>query len=210
MPHAEDGSSLYRFDQFERMNNSFAGGDNDYLKDVNAALNGVNAVWTIIMPELPTTQKSGVVNYALSTQFAACETVFERDDLLMQLYVRPPETEAIAIYGEDDLRLFDMARGYENEEAIHLVLAWWTEILPPASYSVALHLFDESGNLVAQTDFALPDKRPFSCTGSSLSLAGLPKGDYELRAKVYAWQTDESLVLENGEDYITLRTIHID
>src|SRR5690606_22677012 len=56
-----------RYDQIERMNNSVAPTDNEYLRAVWDALDNAAAVWTMRVPELPTTQRSNVVNFALDT-----------------------------------------------------------------------------------------------------------------------------------------------
>jgi hypothetical protein len=196
------------YDQFERMGISTAGGDNEYLVDVNRVLEPIEAVWTLRVPELAITQRTGVVNYVLSTEFLHCETVFARDDMLMDLYLRPVAGSPLGSFAEDSLRLFDMGRGYQNERVSHWVLAWETETLPNDTYSVGLHLFDAAGNFVGQTDFPLPNTRPFSCVGASIPLDTLASGTYQLRAIVYKWQSGERLASADG-DFVVIGTIAI-
>jgi hypothetical protein len=185
-----------RYDQFERMNNSFAGSDNDYLKDVNAVFSDVGVVWTMVIPEVPKTQRSNVVNYTLDTQFHVCETIVERDDMLMQLWVRAPEREPIASFG--DVRMFDMQRGFLDESHLHVVLGFEMEDVPQYTYSVALQFFSPDGTFISTTDFPLPNERPFACTATTLAI---PDGDYELRAVIYDPTTQERI-----GDYIVLRS----
>jgi hypothetical protein len=196
------------YEQFERFDESVANGDNDYLLDVNRVLEPIEAVWTMIIPELARSQKSGVVDYVLATQFLSCERVFEREDMVMSLYLRPEAGNPLGSFAEDSLRLFDMGRGYQTENVWHGVLAWESETLPNDTYSVGLHLFDEAGNFVGQTDFPLPNKRPFSCVGASIPFDNLASGSYQVRAIVYDWQTGERLATADG-DAVVVGTIVI-
>ena len=107
------------------------------------------------------------------------------------------------------LHLQDLGRGFESETEVQVVLGWDIENVPVNTYSVAFHLFDEFGNFVTQHDFALPDRRPFACTGESLSLEGLSPGTYHLRVTVYNRQTGDRLQTTTG-DYLDLRTLLIE
>jgi len=202
----------FNYDQFERMNNSFATGDNDYLRDVETAMDSTPAIWTLVVPALERTQRSGVVNYVLATTYSQCESILERDDMVMRLYARRPEYEAQGSFQQKNaanVALYDLQRGYQTRDALHLTLGYWSENLPPGTYSVALHLMNLQGELVAQSDFALPDKRPFSCSGATIPLAGLPAGEYQLQAVIYEWQSGERLLTASG-DAILFDTITID
>ena len=70
------------------MNNQDGGGDNVYIEHVYAALVDVDAIWTMVIPELEMTQRSDVVRFVLDTAFTHCETVLEHPDMQMNLYVR--------------------------------------------------------------------------------------------------------------------------
>ncbi|MCA9915839.1 MAG: glycosyltransferase family 39 protein [Anaerolineae bacterium] len=200
-----------RYDQFERMGNSFAGGDMEYLRDVEEALFGVDAVWTMIIPELQTTQRSGVVNYVLATQYDSCGTIFAQDDMQMALYTRSPQDAPIGTFTEanGNIGLYDLGRGSQTDSALDVVLGWTIpDDLPENTYSVALHLLDENSTLVSQADFPLPI-RFYDCVTAELPLDGVPAGAYTLRALVYDWQTGERL-LAGEVDSLELRTIHLE
>jgi hypothetical protein len=194
------------YEQFERFDESVANGDNDYLIDVTRVLEPIEAVWAIRNPQVPSTQKTEVVNFVLRSQFLHCESVFEREDMQMALYLRPAEGEGLGSFDNNSLRLFDMGRGYQNAAVSHWVLAWETETLPNDTYSVGLHLFDEAGNFVGQADFPLPNTRPFSCIGASVPLDNLASGTYQVRAIVYNWQTGERLLTGEG-DMLVIGTV---
>lgn len=198
-----------RFDQYERINNSFASGDVEYLADVESALADVTFIWSALIPELERTQRFGVVEYVLATQYSLCETVFTQDDMQLQLYARVPQTERVSTFGEDVVGLYDMQRGQVTDNRVNVVLGWWSETAPSDTYSVGVHLFDAEKNLVRQQDFGLPNQRPFTCTSTSLDLNGLPAGDYTLRTTVYEWQTGSRLLTSDNVDYADLQVITI-
>lgn len=62
----------------------------------------------------------------------------------------------------------------------------------PAPYSVALHVLDAAGALVAQADFGLPAET-LACHRAELSLGGLNPGAYTLHAIVYRWADGDRL-----------------
>ncbi|MBZ0282734.1 MAG: hypothetical protein K8L97_18475 [Anaerolineae bacterium] len=58
------------------------------------------------------------------------------------------------------------------------------------TYSVALHVLDADGQLLAQADYSLPPPGN-ACRFSEI--AGIPSGSYELHIAIYNWQTGERL-----------------
>jgi uncharacterized membrane protein len=191
-----------RFDQFERMNNSPFYDDANYLPDVQAAIDRAPFIWTLVVPELQfrTTNRSAVVQRLLDTDYAACETVLDRPDMQMKLYARQPEGDALATFtvnlgdGGLDPRghigLYELTPIPDSiDDALRLILGWNIgEAILPDVYSVALHLDNAAGDLVAQDDYVLP-YAPFGCKTSSFALDNLPPGDYALYVVVYEWQT---------------------
>jgi hypothetical protein len=93
---------------------------------------------------------------------------------------------------------------------LSVILEWETLSAGHMDYSVFIHVLDQKGNLVAQTD-------GYPAYGSSLSStwrdgqliidpreirlpANLPAGDYQIAVGWYDWQTGERIRLSNGED----------
>lgn len=202
-----------RYDQFERMGNSAAGGDNDYLRDVDAVLADVDAIWTMRLTDLPTTQKSGVVNYALTTRYSRCEQLPASDGFAQELYMRQPAASATGQFLLADgtaISAYDLGRGWQDDSSLHMVAGWHSAgNLPIGVYSFGLHLRDSSGDLLRQVDSGLPDQRPFACAGGTLDLNGLAAGDYTLHMVIYDWQTLERLVTVDGSDSLPLREVTI-
>jgi hypothetical protein len=74
------------------------------------------------------------------------------------------------------------------------VLVLWdlSETVPPDTYSVALHLEDTRGQIVAQGDYGLPTEAE-SCHSSDIDVSRLPSGEYTLLVGVYNSATGERL-----------------
>jgi hypothetical protein len=82
-------------------------------------------------------------------------------------------------------------------EALPVLLGWSVaDDIPPYTYSVALHVDDGRGNLVAQADYSLAEMA-FSCQETQLPLNDLPSGEYQLYVIVYAWESGQRLAGEN-------------
>jgi hypothetical protein len=112
---------------------------------------------------------------------------------LFRLYTAPPDAEGV-LY-ENGMRF----HGYEiiedgqplrlplvrREAESTTVRLWWSvDEAPPADYSVALHIYDDDGALVAQSD-------------SAPQLIHLDAGDTsQLAAETTRWQTDTLYVEE--------------
>jgi hypothetical protein len=79
-------------------------------------------------------------------------------------------------------------------DALPLVLAWSIDAdVPPETYSLALHVTDAAGELVAQADAGLPGAGVV-CRLYTLDTQALPPGDYTVYAIVYAWESGARLV----------------
>jgi hypothetical protein len=77
-----------------------------------------------------------------------------------------------------------------------VTLSWSiAEDVPDYTYSAALHVVDEGGNLVAQADYGLPVSST-ACQETTIALGDLPAGDYQLFVIVYAWESGKRLVGE--------------
>jgi hypothetical protein len=81
----------------------------------------------------------------------------------------------------------------EVSEALPVLVGWKVaDDVPPYTYSVAFHIEDGEGNLMAQADYGLP-QQAFSCQETPIALNSLPPGDYEVFIIVYAWESGQRL-----------------
>lgn len=198
------------YDQIERMNRSFAGGDNDYLRDVQTILEGADFAFTIVMPHLETTQRTGVVNYVLNTQYDACDVLLDRPDMRMTRYAHRSLFDAVARFGDGGIQAGMLqALPQTTQGQLDVLLGWsLASDVPQDTYNVALHIYDDAGALVAQTDFSLPgDRDGFACEAATVALDDVPPGDYTFNLLVYNWQTGERLPLTDGPDNATVQQL---
>jgi hypothetical protein len=179
------------------MNLSLKTDDNSYLRDALPVFEGVTGVWTAVVPEVPTTNRSGVVNYILATQFAECGLVLERPDARLRFYLRPAPDEApIAEAASDAVGTLEVfAPRLHHDSQLHVTLLWRMPNVPRMGYSYSLRLLSADGQTAAY-DAGLPEQRPMACTRAALPWEELPAGHYQLAVYVYNWQTLSQVTAE--------------
>lgn len=136
---------------------------------------------------------------ALSRRYAMCGVVVTRPDFLVSEYAPSPvcctpesgERPALALYG-DSVQLMGVDLRVDGRMLRWHMAFQHGDSLPAGLYSVAVHIINDAGELVAQSDSGLPGET-FQCEQRELSLDGLPPGEYEVRLGVYNWQTGERL-----------------
>lgn len=208
-----------RFDQFERMNNSLFYDDARYRADVETGLAGAPFVWTMVVPGLPATGRSAVVQRALDSAYAPCETLLDRPDMTMTLYARQPQRAPEAVFsvnlgdgGADprgQIGAFLLQPPPEHAaETIEILLGWQVGgAIFPDVYSAGVHIDSAEGQLVGQHDYALP-RAPFGCQMSRIGLEKLPPGQYTVHVLVYEWQTNGRLPGVSGSQSGNRLLIH--
>jgi hypothetical protein len=143
---------------------------------------------------------------ALSERYGLCEVGVAQSTFRFDLYARSPVCclpdgspplmrfgDGIALVGQEMLPITEA-------DLLPVTLSWTiADSVPPYTYSVALHVEDEAGNLVAQSDYGLPVSST-ACQESTVMVHNLPPGEYKVLVIVYAWASGERLV---GEDAAT-------
>ncbi len=126
--------------------------------------------------------------------FIRCGSYLDLSNLTLDLYSRghdcclPPAnpTSIMSFGGNIQLTHFN---AMQTDEQLQVLAAWQAAPdVPRNTYSVALHLEDEDGQLAAQADYGLPPDA-YACRVARISLADLPDGDYTLMITVYNWAT---------------------
>lgn len=100
-----------------------------------------------------------------------------------------------------------------NQDTLEVTLTWRAEVSPSLDYTAFVHLLDDAGRIVAQTDrqpagFPTSDWRPGEIVVDSFQVElpeALPPGDYRLRTGFYFLPTMEQL-----GTYILPENIRID
>jgi hypothetical protein len=188
--------AAYDFDQIA----TDAAGLASDIESGRAMIAGRQHFWLAHMPAYDPDAFSQIES-VLDDTYQFCFAPIDDAELTLALYTRspvccPPAATAqppLAAYGDGiGLALADVPAESVGG-SLPLLLSWSLAAdVPAETYSVALHIIDESGALVAQADYGLR-ALAFSCYDQAIDVAALPPGSYELRAGVYTWQTGERL-----------------
>jgi 4-amino-4-deoxy-L-arabinose transferase-like glycosyltransferase len=132
-----------------------------------------------------------------------CRKLYDAGDLRIEWYARLPvcclsaEADSLITYpNQIELAGFDLLP--IKNESLPVVTTW--EIgadSPYYSYSMALHLTDSAGNLVAQADQGL-ERPAMICRATQIPVNDLSPGEYTINLIVYNWETGSRL---SGEDH---------
>jgi hypothetical protein len=189
-------------------------GEARYERLATEYLENAHRVWVAYDPaKMPDHVRA--LDQILINSHILCGTFEDSPELHLNLYGRLPTA------GEGEgLQFGDAIRGEPlppftiTEGRLNVLVTWKVEnTVPDNSYSVALHLEDMDGNLVAQADYGLPVEG-YTCHASDLDVNGLPPGDYTLMVGIYDRFTGERLPALNvtsGEtgDRLRLGTVTI-
>jgi hypothetical protein len=152
-------------------------------------------VWLGINPSWRPNFRWDVFNQILDEHYVSCGAVPGLpDDMKLKLYLYARVSADLPLqFGQGiNARLLESLP--ESVRDILPVLLGWqvAQTVPASSYSMALHLDDNNGQLVTQADFGLPQPG-FSCQSVELPVGQLSAGTYTLLLTVYDWGTGERL-----------------
>lgn len=173
--------------------------DADLSGAVQDFVKGTDTLWVGLDKRLPSLGRYDEFVAALETEFIHCGVVFDVPLLRLDVYKHLPETAVegdaiVARFGDGiSLTYADMLAPQEGQP-LRVLLTWaLDDAVPRGTYSVALHVVDGHGNIVAQMDYGLPDES-LACRQTETSTEGLPAGEYRLMGIVYNWATGERLM----------------
>ena len=158
--------------------------------------------WLVSRPSF-TNSNLPVVMARLGEDYAQCRTLHDETDLRVELYTREPiccdadparpalieyaaEGGSIALTGLQPLAA-------SVGDTLPVVTSWRAVGVPANTFSVALHVLDADGELVAQDDAGLASLA-FSCQRAQIDVSALTPGAYTLTAIVYRWQDGARLL----------------
>lgn len=167
--------------------------DDEYLPGAQQFIAEAPRVWLAVDKTLPATFRLREFQRALAADYVVCEDVFDRPNMRLSLYARRPSTPPPITFG-DGIGLYPLEPlAVSADRDLTVRLGWLVAPdVPPATYSAALHVVAQSGELVSQTDYGVPASG-FACVASAVSLRELPPGRYTLLAAVYDWRSGERL-----------------
>ncbi len=157
-------------------------------------------VWAAYMPPTEPKVLSSFRQTMADDHFVVCKAPVEQPDLRVELFARSPVCclpDAAAtplIRYPDEVALTGMEPLPDSVDQTLPVLLGWSvgDAINYPKYSVALHVINADGKLVAQADNGLP-VAAFQCQPVTVDVSKVPPGEYRLEAIVYSWETGARL-----------------
>ncbi len=185
--------------------------NDEYAKEVRDFIGDTPRVWLGVNRLYPPNFRLAEFERALSADYVTCGTILNLPDMSLDLYTRMPlASTTVSLRFGDSIGLVPVEI-IPAKNGLLVTLAWQVGAnVPPNTYSVALHVVDSAGTLIAQTDYPLPNDHR-SCRTTIIPVTA---GSYTLRAVVYNWQMGERLPAVNtvtGEtgDSLSLTGVNI-
>lgn len=178
---------------------SLVGKSPDAFRDDTAAIvDDLPRLWMAYSPsDLPSPFAQPAFEQVIADRFVTCDPVLADPDLQLTLYAQLRFAEPTFRFGEGIELSLLAPLPREADQYLPMLLGWsLTDDTPRGTYSVAFHLEDERGALIAQADYGLPNTNQ-SCQSVSVALHDLPAGEYSLWVMIYDWQTGERLLSQN-------------
>jgi len=186
------------------------GGMGAYRRLAREYLSDAHRVWVAYDPtQMP--DHVGAFDRVLAMTHILCGNFEDSAQLHLNLYALLPLDESDEYRFGDGITAAPLRPFTITDGRLNVMLRWnLADSVPRGVYSVALHLQDSGGNLVAQSDYGLPDESD-SCHSADLAVNDLPSGEYTLLVSVYDSSTGERLPATNADtgDRLRLDTIHI-
>ncbi|MBI1278099.1 MAG: hypothetical protein GC179_08225 [Anaerolineaceae bacterium] len=167
--------------------------NDDYYNHAKAFVDQSQNIWLAVSHVDAPNFRLGEFQRALtSEQFIECYTALNDISVTLTLYTRLTNPVDMPLQFGDGIhmQMVEAADVSQNGQVTVVLGSTKAKTIPNDLYSVALHVEDASGNLVAQADYGLPNDEK-ACHETTLNV---PAGAYSLRAAVYNWQTGERLM----------------
>lgn len=166
--------------------------NDEYYYQAASYLGDASRVWLAVDKTLPQNFRLEAFGHALQDDFVHCRSAIASPEMTLDLYARYPQSRRFLPYQfGNGIAAHMLEAPYVDGNQVSVLAGWYKENRIPAdAYSVALHIENESGKLVAQDDYGLTTTR-YNCQESTWTL---PQGRYTLYALVYNWQTGRRLL----------------
>jgi hypothetical protein len=177
---------------------SLPGTSDDALRESERAfVAGAERVWVGLDKRIPPSSVFAELEQTLSEDFVSCGILLDLPRMNLARYMRKPSSfnpdSAVMRFGDGVTLAYVSAIPELTTGALDISLIWAVSpLVPPYTYSVALHVLDSNDQLVAQQDYGLPVD-PLACRQSAIPLENLAVGEYQLMIAVYRWENGERL-----------------
>jgi len=170
----------------------------DYRQEVQSLVTNAPLVWVVHRTDIPPAPFQDVFTAHLAEDYILCDQwqADSRAEVAVYANANPDAPDVTYPLGDDgsEIALW-LHRARRYDPGIGMVTAGWHVTGANAeTYAVALHLVDEAGKLIRQSDEPLPVAETLACDRHQIDLAGLPIGAYRLELIVYERETGRPLV----------------
>ncbi len=170
--------------------------NDEYHNSARAYIDDAPRVWLGVEQADPANFRLGEVQRIFAEGYQRCFTAFDYGPMRLELYAHnlttPQARFGDSISGPIGVGLLGPLRP-QADKTLSFVLGFsHPATTPPDTYSVGVHVEDESGQLRAQSDFGLaPDVN--ACRMVFVPINDLPPGKYTVLITVYDWRTGQRL-----------------
>jgi hypothetical protein len=178
--------------------------DDPYLAGAYEAVDGAQRIWSSYDPRYRPQRVDKFDSEMIALGYADCGVFASAPEMAVDLFVHSPDDTLPYQFGgdtyDDGIRMTLVDPLPETvTDNLRVAIGWQmgTDV-PVNTYSLAFHILDQEGALVAQQDMGLPPQHEFGC--QVINFDPLPPGQYDLSLLVYAWETGERLDAANTED----------
>lgn len=171
--------------------------DNDeYFDEISKFIADAPRLWLGVEQSTVPNFRMGEVQRILKANYAYCYTAFDLPWFMrLELYIHKHPAPVLRFGDQgnqvDIARLSPLKPDAKRTLPVLLSISH-TAALPIDTYSIALHIEDSQGHLLAQDDFGIPSDVD-SCHQAVVPLKDLPPGVYTLRTIVYEWRNGQRL-----------------
>jgi len=192
--------------------------DSDFSASASDYLVGAGRVWIALeTSDTPLETYRELLAVLDQNRYQPCHQYNDLDSLEITLYARYElycdlDAEALVHFSDEIALTGYLLPDIVTGGSLRLPMTWGTENAPANTYSVALHLEDSAGEIVAQRDVQLPLGASAYRT-TVMDVSEVEDGEYTLLLTVYEWNTGERLNADtNADDFgrTVLGTVQIE
>lgn len=181
--------------------------DNAFLQEVKNITQTSDRIWFSYAPKLRSWRTGMFQDTLAEDGFKLCGNLSDTQTLYLDLYAHPRATKGKGhfLFGDSETGATAKLTPLQPipqlvNDSLYLAHAWnLSDALPRQKYSLALHIYDDLGNLVTQADYGLPTDS-FDCVSTQIPVNELQSGNYHINAFVYAWQDGTKLPILSAAD----------
>jgi hypothetical protein len=175
-----------------------------FAQSVKDEAGGASRLWLAYTADQPTTYLPDAQKVLSEAGYLDCGGFNASPPLGLELYRHKSAAPPLATFGgptlDSRIVLAALDAAPLSDKTRLNVTAVWSQgkDVPPNTFSVALHLEDAAGHLVAQADYGFPAEES-ACRSLDIPLKDMAPGEYRLYAAVYRWQSGERLAAATAD-----------